>query len=292
MPYVVGGEEDVAVGEYTPVRQPAHDTGYEVVERLQRFGPLFGSVVYVRYLGITEPRQLPYPGGFVCDILLVEGRQAPGFETVVGVLVARCRRSRTVRSPWRHEGEEGLPRFRGGADEGLGVIRYHVRFIVCRGRAVVDDSAIVVDLVVVVLASGRVREPPIPSPRFVRGAGVFIEVFAEEARPVARRIQTCRHVVLLVAFVPVGPPAAVRTLVCPDPGVVGVLAPHDGGPGGTTKCVGDEGVREIHALVPQHGASLRHVLEVVFAHIIGQDEDDIGFGGSPLGLPSGASPEA
>src|ERR671911_2295511 len=106
--------------------------------------------------------------------MLVEGRRTPGLETVVGVHVARCWRSRTVRGPWRHVGEEGLPRFRGGADEGLGVIRYHVRFIVCRGRAVVEDSAIVVDLVVVVLASARVREPPIPAPRFVRGAGVFI----------------------------------------------------------------------------------------------------------------------
>src|SRR5919112_3119696 len=217
MPSVVGGEEDVAVGEYTPVRQPAHDTGYEVVERLQRFGPLFGSVVYVRYLGIAEPRQLPYPGGFVCDIRLVEGRQAPGFEAVVGVLVARCWRSRTVRGPWRHVGEEGYPCCRGGADEGFCVIRYHVRFIVCRSRAVVDDSAIVVDLVIVVTGAVRVREPPIPARRFVRGAGVFIEVLAEEACPVTRRIQTRRHVVLLVAVVPVSRPAALRTLVAPDP---------------------------------------------------------------------------
>src|SRR5829696_8177243 len=292
MPSVVGGEEDVAVGEYTPVRQPAHDTGYEVVERLQRFGPLFGSVVYVRYLGITEPRQLPYPGGFVCDIRLVEGRQAPGFEAVVGVLVARCWRSRTVRGPWRHVGEEGYPCCRGGADEGFCVIRYHVRFIVCRSRAVVDDSAIVVDLVIVVTGAVRVREPPIPARRFVRGAGVFIEVLAEEACPVTRRIQTRRHVVLLVAVVPVSRPAALRTLVAPDPGIVGVLAPHDGGPGGTTKRVGDEGVREVHALVPQYGARLRHVLEVIFAHVIGQDEDDVGFGGSPLGLLSGGAPDA
>src|SRR5919107_6306741 len=292
MPSVVGGEEDVAVGEYTPVRQPAHDTGYEVVERLQRFGPLFGSVVYVRYLGIAEPRQLPYPGGFVCDIRLVEGRQAPGFEAVVGVLVARCWRSRTVRGPWRHVGEEGHPRLRGGADEGLCLFRYPVRFIVCRGRAVVYDSAIVVDLVVVVTAAARVREPPIPARRFALGARVLIEILAEEACPVTRIIQTRRYVVLLVAVVPVGLQAAARTLVGPDAGVVGVLAPHDGGPGGTTKRVGDVGVRKGHALVPQYRASLRHVLEVVFAHVIGQDEDDIGFFvASPLGLPSGAAPD-
>src|SRR5918995_19458 len=141
-------------------------------------------------------------------------------------------------------------------------------------------------------APPRLREPPIPARRFVLGAGIFIEVLAEETRPVARRIQTRRHVVLLVAFVPVGLHTAARTLVGPDPGVVGVLAPHDGGPGGTTKRVGDEGVREAHALVPQYGASLRHVLEVILAHVIGQDEDDIGFGGSPFGLPSGTVPDA
>jgi hypothetical protein len=45
MPSVVGGEEYVGVGEHTPVIQPAHDSGHEVVERLQRFGPLFGAVV-------------------------------------------------------------------------------------------------------------------------------------------------------------------------------------------------------------------------------------------------------
>src|SRR5215208_2010593 len=170
MEAVVGGEEYVGVGEHTTVPQLAHDSGHQVVERLQRFGPLFGALVYLRLLGIAEPRQLPYPGWFVCDILLVEGWQVRGLEAVVGVLVARCWRSRTVRSPWRHVGEEGHPRLRGGADEGFCVIRYPVRFIVCRGRAVVDDSAIVVDLVVVVTAAARVREPPIPARRFALGA--------------------------------------------------------------------------------------------------------------------------
>src|SRR5215208_1277174 len=274
------------------VIQPAHDFGHEVVEGLQRFGSLFGAIVYLRLLGIAEPRQLPDPGGFVCDILLVKGWQARGLEAVVGVLVARCWRSRTVRGPWSYVGEERISRLRGGADERFCLVRYPVRFIVCRARAVVDDSAIVVDLVVVVTAAARVREPPIPARRFALGVRVLIEILAEEACPVARRIQKRRYVVLLVPFVPVGLQAAARTLVGPDPGVVGVLAPHDGGPGGTTERVGDEGVREAHALVPQDGASLRHEPEVISAHVIGQDEDDIGFGGSSRRLPSGASPDA
>src|SRR5215212_4011841 len=215
-----------------------------------------------------------------------------GHEAVVGVLVARCWRSRTVRGPWSYVGEERISRLRGGADERFCLVRYPVRFIVCRARAVVDDSAIVVDLVVVVTAAARVREPPIPARRFALGARVLIEILAEEACPVTRIIQTRRYVVLLVAVVPVGLQATARTLVGPDAGVVGVLAPHDGGPGGTTKRVGDVGVREGHALVPQYRASLRHILEVVFAHVIGQDEDDIGFGGSPLDLTSAAAPDA
>ena len=65
MPSVVRGEEDVGLGEHTPVIQPTHDPGHEVVERLQRLGPLFGAIVYLRLFGIAEHRQLPYPGGFV-----------------------------------------------------------------------------------------------------------------------------------------------------------------------------------------------------------------------------------
>src|SRR5215208_7333384 len=62
---VVRGEEDVGVGEHTLALQFSPDSGHEVVEGLQRFGPLFGAVVYLRLFGIAEPRQLSYPGGLV-----------------------------------------------------------------------------------------------------------------------------------------------------------------------------------------------------------------------------------
>ena len=37
-------------------------------------------------------------------------------------------------------------------------------------------------------------------------------------------------------------------------------------------------------LLLQHGARLWHVLEVVFAHVVGEDEDDVGFGSERLSI--------
>src|SRR5215208_5126789 len=119
-------------------------------------------VVYLRLRGVAEPGQLPYPGEVVFDVLLVERGRAPGLQAVVSVQITRRRGSREVRGLGRHVGEEWFARVRGGTDEGLGVVRYHVRFVVGGGRAVVLDGA-VVDLVIVIVYAVDVREPPVPS---------------------------------------------------------------------------------------------------------------------------------
>jgi hypothetical protein len=73
------------------------------------------------------------------------------------------RGSREVRGLGRHVGEKWYARVRGGTDEGLGLVRYHVRFVVGGGRLVVLDGAVVVDLVIVIVDAVDVREPPVPS---------------------------------------------------------------------------------------------------------------------------------
>ena len=120
-------------------------------------------VFYLRLLGVAEPGQLPYPGEVICDVLLVERGRAAGLEAVVSVQVARRRGSREVRGLGRHVGEEWYASFRGGTDEALGVVRYHVRFVVGGGRLVVLDGAVVVDLVIIIVDAVDVREPPVPS---------------------------------------------------------------------------------------------------------------------------------
>jgi hypothetical protein len=65
---------------------------------------------------------------------------------------------------------------------------------------------------------------------------------------------------------------------------MGVLAAHYGSPGGAAQGIGDESVLKGHALVLQHGARLWHVLEVIFAHVIGEDEDDVGFRSERLNI--------
>jgi hypothetical protein len=57
----------------------------------------------------------------------------------------------------------------------------------------------------------------------------------------------------------------------------GLLGSSGGGPRGATKRVSHEGVLEAHALLCQEGAGLWHVpgVEVVFAHVVGEDEDHV-----------------
>src|SRR5829696_1641457 len=160
-------------------------------------------VVYPRLLGVAERGQLPYPGEVVCDVLLVERGRAAGLEAVVSVQVARRRGSREVRGLGRHVGEEGYARLRGGTDEGLGVVRYHVRFVVGGGRAVVLDGAVVVDLVIVIVDAVDVREPPVPARRHLHSV-IAVQVLAEEPSPVASILQARGHVICFIAIVLVG----------------------------------------------------------------------------------------
>src|SRR5215212_3738033 len=258
---------------------------HQIVHGLQGFGALFGLIVYLGLLGVGEPRQLSYPGRFVRDVPLVEGGQARGLQAVVGVPVARGRGGRRVRSLGCHVSKERLAMRNASADERPGFPAFHVGTIVASFGAEVPYSALVVGVITGVPAPGG--EPVIPAwghERFVLDAA---EVLTDEGGPVASRIEARCHVVLLVAFVPVRLPASSRptdVYVGPYPSVVGILAAHDGGPAGTAKWVGDEGVRKAHALGPKHGASLWHVLEIAFSHVVGEDEDDVGFGGELLGI--------
>src|SRR5215211_3994066 len=163
-------------------------------------------VVYLRLLGVAEPGQLPYPGEVICDVLLVERGRAPGLEAVVGVQVARRRGSREVWGLGRHVGEKWYARVRGGTDEGLGLVRYHIRFVVGGGRLVVLDGAVVVDLVIVIVDAVDVREPRVPAWRHLRSV-VAVQVLAEEPGPVASILHARGHVICLVAISLVGSPA-------------------------------------------------------------------------------------
>src|SRR5919107_6388737 len=141
-------------------------------------------VVYRCLRGVAEPGQLPYPGEVVFDVLLVERGRAPGLQAVVSVQVTRRRGSREVRGLGRHVGEEWYARLRGGIDEGLGVVRYHVRLVVGGGRLVVLDRAVVVDLVIVIVDAVDVREPAVPARRHLHSV-VAVQVLAEKSGPVA-----------------------------------------------------------------------------------------------------------
>src|SRR5215216_6647458 len=241
--------------------------------------------VYLGLLDVVEPRQLSYPGGLVRDVPLVEGGQPRGFQAVVSVPVTRGRNGRRVRSFGCHVSKERLATRNAFSNEHPGFPAFHVGKIVASFGAEVPYSPLVVGAIIKVSAPGG--EPVIPAwghEGFVLDAA---EVLTDEGGPVASRIEARCHVVLLVAFVPVGLPASsppTDVLVGPYPGVVSILAAHDGGPAGTAKWVGDEGVRKAHALGLKHGASLWHVLEIAFSHVVGEDEDDVGFGGELLGI--------
>src|SRR5215210_9321866 len=113
-----------------------------------------------------------------------------------------------------------------------------------------------------------------------KSALVAGEVLADQGCPVACRIQPRGHIVLLVAIPPVYIQAPhPKIAVGPSPGVVGVLASHSGGSRRAANRIGDEGVLEGHPLILQETLRLWHVLEVVFTHVISEDEDYIGLGG-------------
>src|SRR5215217_6551663 len=165
-------------------------------------------VVYLGLLGVAEPRQLSYPGGLVRDVPLVEGGQARGLQAVVGVPVAWGRGGRMVRNLGCHVSKERLATRNSSSNEHPGFPAFHVGAIIASFGAEVPSSALVVGVITKVPAPGG--EPVIPAwghEGFVLDAA---EVLTNEGGPVASRIEARCHVVLLVAFVPVGLPPAAR----------------------------------------------------------------------------------
>src|SRR5215217_6635052 len=165
-------------------------------------------VVYLGLLGVAEPRQLSYPGGLVRDVPLVEGGQARGLQAVVGVPVARGRGGRMVRSLGCHVSKERLATRNASSNGHPGFPAFHVGTIVASFGAEVPYSALVVGVITKVPSPDG--EPVIPAwghEGFVLDAA---EVLTDEGGPVASRIEARCHVVLLVAFVPVGLPPAAR----------------------------------------------------------------------------------
>ena len=181
VPSVVGGEEDVGLGEHTTVYEPAHDTRHEVVERLQSFGRFSARLSIFAFLASLSLGSFLIQGGLSATFLsLKDGRRLasrPSTYACRAVLVyTGCE------GPWAPRRRRRLPRLRGGADEGLCAVRYHVRFVVCGGRAEADvlchrrSSCS--------CSNGRrpCAQPSIPARRFTRGAGVSIEYLPK--RPV------------------------------------------------------------------------------------------------------------
>jgi hypothetical protein len=109
---------------------------------------------------------------------------------------------------------------------------------------------------------------------------------AEEPSRVTSGLQTRSNVISFIAVAVVTFPATVADVgvwvedvwVEPHLVVVGVLPAHDGSPGGATKGVTNKGVLEAPALGYQLRGGLWHVsgVEVVFAHVVGKDEDYVG----------------
>src|SRR5215212_11647754 len=136
----------------------------------------------------------------------------------------------------------------------------------------------------------RLKGEPIVPPRG-RGGGhgggsVAVKVLAEEPSRITGVLQVPGDVLIFIAVPVVTFPATVADVgvwvegvgVEPYLGVVGVLTAHGGGPRGATKGVTHEGVLEAPAFGYQLRGGLRHVsgVEVVFAHVVGKDEDYVG----------------
>ena len=85
---VVRGEKDVRVVQHPGAVELVHHPFHQIIQRLQGFGPIFLTGVYLCDFGRAEFGQRLYPGGFVGDVGLVEGARAWSFEAIVGVQVA------------------------------------------------------------------------------------------------------------------------------------------------------------------------------------------------------------
>src|SRR5215211_1100754 len=198
--------------------------------------------------------------------------------------VARGWGGRFVWGFGRDVGEERLARPNAVAYEGLSFPAEDVGNIVTVTLGEVLFSAVVIHVKVEHPTSRFCGEPVVPAQGYRRQI-VSVEVFAEEPGPVTGIVQARGYVVSLVAVVLVALPTTIGTItVTPNPRIMGVLATHDGGPGGAAQGGGYERVLERHALRPYEVERLRHIFQVVFTHIVGEDKDEVRWAGCRLGL--------
>jgi hypothetical protein len=123
-----------------------------------------------------------------------------------------------------------------------------------------------------------------------RGAlGVAVEVFADEGGAVAGVLEPCGHRRTLVTETVERWKAAVVAAVAENAMVVGVLAAQDRGARWTAERRGGERVGERHALGGKEGLHTGEASNRPGILIIGQDEDDIGWGGGFSWRPSSSS---
>jgi len=101
---------------------------------------------------------------------------------------------------------------------------------------------------------------------------VAVEELADEARAVAGVAEPRARLVGRVE----GLEPAVDAAVVLDAVVLGVLAGGQLGARRAAQRVRRDGVGELHPLVGEQAARDRHVVEVVVAHVVGEDEDDVG----------------
>src|SRR5215211_6188121 len=146
--------------------------------------------------------------------------------------VARGWGGRFVWGFGRDVGEERLARPNAVAYEGLSFPAEDVGNIVTVTLGEVLFSAVVIHVKVEHPTSRFCGEPVVPAQGYRRQI-VSVEVFAEEPGPVTGIVQARGYVVSLVAVVLVALPTTIGTItVTPNPRIMGVLATHDGGPGG------------------------------------------------------------
>ena len=231
---VVRGEEDVGVGEHAIGLELAHDGAHHVVDRLERLEPETVLLVQGRNVSIGQERQLLDIGRLTAHIRLVERGRPGRLDTGEHGRVARGGREGPVGSEGREVHEDGRRAglLRGLVDEAHGLGRHDVSEVVRGSRAVADEGAVRVQLVVVlaVRVPGDGTVPFVPSRRDVglacRG-GIPVQVLAEEEGLVAPSLKGrgdgfALHVVgISLLETPVG------GLVGPNLVVVRVLSPKD-----------------------------------------------------------------
>ena len=231
-------------------------------------------------------------GRLVAHVGLVEGRVVEGRGPLVEeqVLVLRgggrkaapaLRRDPVVRREVPGVQDERVARRGEVADRTVGVVlddRRDVAVGVAARLPVAGHG----EVDVVVDAAGQ-RVPARPAGGALVAGAVAVEELADEPGEVARVAEPRARLLGGVE----GLEAAVDAAVVLHAVVLGVLARRELGARGAAQRVGGDGVGELHALVGQQPARDRHVVEVVVAHVVGEDEDEVGTVVSGVGGPVG-----